>query len=156
MADYVPSTIVMAGSVITIGILYVMRVPLLFLAIIGIFAIGFVWAKHQDLFAADYRTASLLNLFTSYAPFIIISAVIFIALGYIFFLRGLTKAPRVSFPAPAFIEPTMAAQGPPPFMAIANTMQQATTTISKSINRALNSLTNRNRENLFLALERAV
>ncbi len=106
MADYVPSAIVMIGSLITIGILYVIRVPLLVLAVIAIFAIIYVWARHQDLFAANYRTAQLLNTFTSYAPFIIISAIIFISLGYIFFIRGLTAGPqRVSTP---FAAPTAA------------------------------------------------
>lgn len=138
MADYVPSATIMVGSLITIGILYVIRVPLLVLAVIAIFAIFYVWARHQDLFAADYRSAKLLETFTSYAPYIMVSAVIFLSLGYIFFLRGLSSGVR-----PATL--------PPQAPVYSNNVNTRNT-----INRNLNGLSNRNRENLLAALERAV
>lgn len=153
MADYVPSAVIVVGSLLTIGILYAIRVPLLVIAILAMFAFLYVLGQHQDLFAMDYRVAHLLNTFTSYAPFIIISSIIFISLGYIFFIRGVTKGPRLVTGAPisnsnlySFTPQSPAA---PPPIASAPTNRQG-------INRALNSLTNRNRENLFRALERAV
>lgn len=150
MADYVPSAIVMVGSLMTIGILSAIRVPLLIITVVAIFAFAYVWARHQTLFGPQYKVAQLLNTFTNYAPYILVTVVIFLALGYVIFLRGLTR-PRGAFAA------TTAAVAPIA-MAPLNMVRPSNTSaniLSSNRNRLLNNAS-RNRENLLSALERAV
>ncbi len=146
MADYVPSAIVVGGAIVTIGVLASIRVPLLVLVLIAILSMILVVSQHQDLFIAEYRTAKLLNMFSGYAPFIIVGIVILISLFYIFFLRGLSRGPAA---APTFVQ-----------NATTSIRQNVVEPVMKNVNQGLsvigNSISQNRNRNLYAALERAV
>jgi hypothetical protein len=96
MFDYVPSPFVLLVAAFVFGFLAYMKTPPILLILLGMIAFAGVYSQHMQLFASEYRTASNLQLFTQFAPFALVGLVILLALGYIFFVRGIYKAPAAT------------------------------------------------------------
>ncbi len=86
MFTYLPSLTLLLVSIFTIGVLFVVRLPLVAIVIIAVVLLAITTSHHFSLYTLDYKQTSWTQLLTSYAPFILIGSVILMALGYIFML----------------------------------------------------------------------
>jgi len=86
MFTYIPSLTLLFVSLFTIGVLFVVRLPLVAIVIIAIVLLAITTSNHFSLYTLDYKQTSWTQVLTSYAPFLLIGSVILMALGYIFML----------------------------------------------------------------------
>ena len=88
MFTYIPSITLLIISIFAIGIVYMLRLPLLIVALIAILLLAVSINQHFALFSLDYKTSQWSQNLAGVAPMIMVAAVIVLALSYIFMLRG--------------------------------------------------------------------
>lgn len=96
MFVYTPSITLLVISIFAIGIIYMLRLPLLIVALIAILLLAISINQHFALFSLDYKTSQWSQNLAGIAPMIMVGAVIVLALSYIFMLRGFGGNSRIA------------------------------------------------------------
>ena len=76
MEIYLPPIFTLLLGIITIGMIYVIRVPIIVIAILSLILVGYTLYIHLGLFTNDYRASYLGDALKSSASTIMVSAVI--------------------------------------------------------------------------------
>lgn len=112
MFTYIPSLTLLLVSLFTIGVLFVVRLPLVAIVIIAIVLLAVTISNHFSLYTLDYKQTSWTQILTSYAPFLLIGSVILMALGYIFMLSRPATSTFTGTPGvPQIVNSTYSALG---------------------------------------------
>lgn len=152
MFTYIPSLTLVLVSLFAVGVLYVVRVPLIAITLIAIVLLVITINQHFALFSFDYAQTSWTQALASYAPFILVGAVIFMALGYIFML----SAPGA---AAAAVNAVTAPNGTITPAAMSNTYAALNKYANKGYNAVRNNLgfnNSKGRNEFLSALNRAI
>lgn len=88
MFTYIPSITLLIISIFAVGIIYMLRLPLLIVALVAILLLAVSINQHFALFSLDYKTSQWSQNLAGIAPMIMVAAVIVLALSYLFMLRG--------------------------------------------------------------------
>jgi hypothetical protein len=93
MEIYLPPIFTLLLGIITIGIIYVVRIPIIVVAVLSLILVGYTLYIHLNLFRNEYRASYLGDALKSSASTIMVSAIIVAAIIYALIIRSKKSTP---------------------------------------------------------------
>lgn len=97
MEIYLPPIFTLLLGIITIGIIYVVRIPIIAVAVLSLILVGYTLYIHLNLFRNEYRASYLGDALKSSASTIMVSAIIVAAIIYALIIRSKKSTPSQPF-----------------------------------------------------------
>ena len=88
MEIYLPPIFTLLLGIVTIGIIYLLRIPIPVIAVLSLILVAYTLYIHVNLFTIDYRTSYLGDALKSSASTIMVSAVIIACIIYVLITRS--------------------------------------------------------------------
>ncbi len=88
MEIYLPPIFTLLLGIIAIGMIYVLRVPILVIAVLSLILVSYTLYIHLGLFTNEYRASYLGDALKSSAPVIMVSAIIIASVIYLLISRS--------------------------------------------------------------------
>ena len=96
MEIYLPPIFTLLLGIVTIGMIYVLRIPIIVVAILSLILVAYTLYIHLSLFTNEYRASYLGDALASSASVIMVSAIIIAAVIYALIIRSKPSAPSSS------------------------------------------------------------